>query len=72
MTPWESIEANQASATRVGDYWISRLEYTTLQGGHFVGLWLENKEGEGMQVRADAIPEGATPEWLDLFWKANF
>jgi len=72
VTPWESIEANLARATRIGDYWISRLEYATLQGGHFVGLWLENKEGEGMEVKPGALRDGVTPEWLDLFWKVNF
>jgi hypothetical protein len=72
QTPWESMEANRDSAYQVGSFWISRFEYITLQGLHFRGLWMENAEGEGMQVSETAIPEGVTPEWLARFWKRNF
>ncbi len=73
MTPWESVEANRHTAHQIGRYFIGKLEYTTLQGERVTGrLWIENREGEGMEVAGKLIPEGVTDEWIAEFWKQNF
>lgn len=72
MTPWESVEKNKASAHQIGPFHIGKLEYDTLQGDRFSGLWLEFEIGEGMQVKHGVIPEGVSPEWLMEFWKREF
>jgi hypothetical protein len=73
MTPWESVEANRHTAQQIGRYTIGKMEYTTLQGETITGkLWIENEEGEGMEIASDLIQEGVTEEWLTDFWKQNF
>lgn len=35
-------------------------------------LWIQKDDGEGMETDPDKIPEGATEEWMDEFWRREF
>jgi hypothetical protein len=57
---------------QIGQYFISKWNYNTLQGDRVESLWIESPSGEGMEVKPSAVPENATVEWMDEFWRENF